>query len=63
MVDIFFNFLQGCSRGLMAECGIVVSEFELQFRYYANFRTNTLGKVTNPPILPIMDRIVPLPFF
>ena len=28
--------------------GIVVSEFELQLRYYVHFRTNTLGKGMNP---------------
>ena len=32
--------------------GIVVSEFELQSRYYVHFRANTLGKGTNPFILP-----------
>ena len=26
------------------DCGIVVSEFELQSRYYVHFRTNTLVK-------------------
>ena len=25
------------------DCGILVSEFELQSRYYVHFRTNTLG--------------------
>ena len=27
---------------------IVVSEFELQSRYYVHFRTNTIGKGMNP---------------
>ena len=37
----------GSPRGVMVkavECGIVVSEFELQSRYYVHFQTNTLGK-------------------
>ena len=33
------------------DCGIVVSEFEPQSRYYDPFRTNTLGKGMNPLIL------------
>ena len=36
------------------DCGIVVSEFVLQSRYYVHFRTNTLGKGMNPFILPAM---------
>ena len=36
------------------DCGIVVSEFELQSPYYVHFRTNTLGKSMNPLILPVM---------
>ena len=35
-------------------CGIVVSDFELQSRYYVHFRTNTLGKGMNSLILPAM---------
>ena len=35
-------------------CGIVVSEFVLQSRYYVHFRANTLGKGMNPLILPAM---------
>ena len=31
---------------------IVVSEFELQSRYYVHFRTNTIGKGMKPLILP-----------
>ncbi len=34
------------------DCGIVVSEFILQSRYYVRFRTNTLGKGMNSLILP-----------
>ena len=36
------------------DCGIVVSEFLLQSRYYVYFRANTLGKGMNPLILPAM---------
>ena len=36
------------------DCGIVVSEFELQSCYYIHFRTNTLGKGMSPLILPAM---------
>ena len=31
--------------------GIVVSEFELQLRYYVHFRTNTFEKDIDPLIL------------
>ena len=47
----------GCPRGVMVkamDCGVIVSEFVLQSRYYVHFRANTLGKVTNPFILPAM---------
>ncbi len=40
-------------RGVMVksmDCGIVVSEFVLQSRYYVHFRANTLGKGMNPLI-------------
>ena len=46
-----------CPRGVMVKAmgyGIVVSEFELQSRYYVYFGTNTLGKGMNPLITPIM---------
>ena len=36
------------------DCGIVVSEFVLQSRYYVDFWANTLGKGMNPLILPAM---------
>ena len=48
---------RGCPRGVIVkarDCGIVVSEFDLQSRYYVHFRTNTLGKGMNPLILPAM---------
>ena len=47
--------LGGCPRGVMVkamDCGIVVSEFVLQSRYYVHFRANTLGKGMNPLIFP-----------
>ena len=55
-----------CPRGVMVkamDCGIVVSEFELQPRYYVHFQANTLGKGMNPLTLPAMGQIVPLLFF
>ena len=48
---------QGCPRGVMVkamDCGIVVSEFVLQSRYYIHFWANTLGKGMYPLILPAM---------
>ena len=36
------------------DSGILVSEFEVQSRYYIHFRTNTFGKGMNPLILPAM---------
>ena len=45
------------------DCGIIVSEFVLQSRYYVHFWANTLGKGMNPLILPAMGQIVPLLFF
>ena len=38
------------SRGIVAkmlDCGIVLSEFELQSRYYVKFRINIIGKCMN----------------
>ena len=46
-----------CPRGVIdkaMDCGIVVREFVLQSRFYVHFRANTLGKSTNPLILPAM---------
>ena len=48
------KLLVGGPRGVMVkamDCGIVVSEFVRQSRYYVDFRANTLGKVMNPLIL------------
>ena len=45
------------------DCGIVVSKFVLQSRYYVHFRANTLGKGMNPLILPAMGLLVSLLFF
>ena len=47
----------GAPRGVMVkamDCGIVVSEFVLQSRYYIHFRANTLGKGMISLILPAM---------
>ena len=44
-----------CPHSVMVkvlDCGIVVSEFELQSHYYVHFRTNTIGKGMNPLIPP-----------
>ena len=49
--DIKTKFVRGCSRGVIVkamDCGIVVSEFVLQSRYYVHFQANTLGKVWTP---------------
>ena len=53
----YFSTTRGYPRGVMVksmDCGIVVSEFELQSRYYVHFRAKTLGKGMNPLILPAM---------
>ena len=36
------------------DCEIVISEFEIQSRYYVHFRKNTHKKCMNPLILPAM---------
>ena len=62
----FHQFSRGSPRGVMVktmDCGIVVSEFVLQSRYYVHSRENTRGKGMNPLILPAMDWVVPLLFF
>ena len=49
--------LSGGPHGVIIKamnCGIVVSEFVLQSRYYIHFWANTLGKGINPLILPAM---------
>ena len=51
----------GGPRGVMVKVmvsRIVVSEFELQSRYYVHFRSNTHGKGINPLILQAMGKIV-----
>ena len=53
---LFLN-LYGSSRSVMVkavDCETVLSEFELQSRYYIYFRKNTLGKGMNSQILPAM---------
>ena len=48
-------FWWGCPRGVMVKamnCGIVVSEVELQPCYYVHFRTDTLGERYEPPYPP-----------
>ena len=55
--DMTLNNPTGCPRGVMVkamDCGIVVSSFILQSRYYVHFQANTLGKGMNPLILPAM---------
>ena len=42
---------------------ILVREIEPQSLYYIHFRTNTLGEVLNPIILPAVGLIVILLFF
>ena len=47
----------GCPSGVMVkamDCGIVISEFVLQSRYYVHFRANTCEKGMKPLILPGM---------
>ena len=56
-LEIIYQFYMGCSRGVMVkaiDCGIIVSEFELQSRYYVHFRTNSFGKGKNANILRAM---------
>ena len=54
---LILNRLWRCPRGVMVkamDCGIVISEFVPQSRYYVHFQANTLGKGMNPLILPTM---------
>ena len=56
----------GSTCGEMAkvlDCGLEVSEFELQSCYYVHFRTNTFEKAMNPLILRAVGKIVSLLFF
>ena len=58
VTQVFQVMLGGCPHGVMAKamvCGIVVSEFVLHLCYYVHFWANSLGKGTNPLILPAMD--------
>ena len=51
-ISVSLNLVRVCPRGVMVkvlDCEIVVSEFELQSRYYVHFRTNTLEKGMYPP--------------
>ena len=64
-IYIYHN-TRGCPRGIIVkeiDCGLVISEFELQSRYYVHFRANTLGKGMNPLIPPAMGQILSLLFF
>ena len=59
-IPMFYVYIYegGCPRGVMVkamDCGIVVSEFVLQSRYYIHFRANTLGKGMDLLILPAMS--------
>ena len=57
LVSLRTSESSGVPRGVMIremDCRIVVSEFELQTRYYVHFRTNTQGKGMNTLILPAM---------
>ena len=44
-------------------CGLKVSEFELQSRYYVHFWSYTLGKSMNPLIPQVVGQIVSLLFY
>ena len=46
-ISTYLYLYRGCPRGVMVKamnCRIVVSEFELQSRYYVHFRANSPGK-------------------
>ena len=63
---VLFTECGECPCGVIVkamECGIAVSEFVLQLRYYVHFRANTIGKGMNSLILPAMGWIVLLLFF
>ena len=51
-ISILMGYLMPKLKAM--DCGIVVSEFVLQSRYYVHFQTNNLGKGMNPLILPAM---------
>ena len=51
------DFKGVCPHGVMVkamDCGIVVSDFVLQLRYYIHFQANTHGEHINPLILQAM---------
>ena len=47
----------------LVDCGLVVSEFELQLSYYVYFRINPIGKGIHPLIPPGIGQLVPLLVF
>ena len=56
-IKLSSNIDMGGPRGVKVkaiDCGIVVSEFVFQSRYYVHFLANTVGKGMNPLILPSM---------
>ena len=58
ILSLFDILLGACPRGVMVktlDCGIIVSEFELQSRNCAHFRASTLRKGMNPLILQVID--------
>ena len=57
IITRIYAYIWAFPRGVMVnatDCGLVVSEFVLQSRYYVHFRGNTVGKGMNPLILPTM---------
>ena len=54
-------FYERSPRSVVANAlDIVVSEFEIQSRYYVHFRNNAIGKGMNPFFPPKGVQIVPL---
>ena len=56
-IEYFFTVAWGCPSGVMdkmMDYEIVLSKFELESRYYVQFRANTLEKGMNPLVLPAM---------
>ena len=50
---VYFLWVNPCDIvANVLECDLIVSEFELQSRYYIHFQTNTLGKHIYPLIHP-----------
>ena len=59
LLGVAISLSGGCPHGVMVkalDCGIVVSEFELQSCYYVHSRANTLAKGINPSYPP-SDRL------